>query len=234
MSNGSEYNDNHLPVFVSLNLHYLNVTERRRKTKHSIHQFSLPLMPFILLINLATEIWGYTSNIYIQLASHIYIQYKRIKSSRQWRMEISSSCCLSNYLPFHCSSTIVLVLFVKFHRVQASSVRVQARSCVNFGEQNWIWVAPEICFQDSDFCHSTTTFFYLSYLSKIYYVLLLIFPTIWKKIYLFNHIWKYRLCDFSMYHVRSNCMERITRCPHQWDVKEGACESSNKLSSNLR
>lgn len=39
MSNGCEYNDNQIPLLiVSLNLHYPNVTKRRRKTKHSIHQ----------------------------------------------------------------------------------------------------------------------------------------------------------------------------------------------------
>jgi len=33
---------------------------------------------------------------------------------------------------------------MKLHRVQALSARVQTRSCVNLGEQNRIWVAPEV------------------------------------------------------------------------------------------
>jgi len=37
-----------------------------------------------------------------------------------------------------------------------------------------------------------------------------------------------------MYHVGLNCMEMITRCPHQLDFKEVACESSYESLSNLR
>jgi len=122
--------------------------------------------------------------------------------------------------------------------VLASSAQVLTRNCVNFEEQNRILGCtrgpPEICFQDSDFCHGTTTLFYLFLTIRNLFFILLIFPTIWKQsIYLiiFGNInFVIFLCIMSVRIVWKESLDTFIK----WMVKNVMGESSNESSSNLR
>jgi len=117
---------------------------------------------------------------------HINTQYKREQwHGDRWWWKSSSSSSLLSYLPFYCFFFVILDIVCEAPSCLVSSARVQTRSCVNFGEQNWILGCtegpPKICFQSSGFGHGTTKLssFFPNYPNSN---LLLIFPTIWKQI----------------------------------------------------